>query len=176
MIDIATRRLYIRNVLGDDWPKLQEVFINRAASEYAAYEKPMPMDDESVKLFCEWYAHGDNFLTVTDTASGRMIGFISVETDTSGKGGELTYCVHSEFQRKGYAHEMCDAVISYFFYRMKLDVINASTAVDNVPSMRLLMRLGFEKSGDDISYYVKDASGRPMEFVSSTFVKMKMTQ
>ena len=176
MIDIATRRLYIRNVLGEDWPKLKELFQDRAASEYAVYEKPMPLDDESVKLFCEWYAQGDGFLAVLDNVSGRMVGFVSVERETGGKSGDMSYCVHSDFQRKGYAREMCDAMIGYCFHRLNLDVISASTAVNNIPSMKLLLRLGFEKAGDGISYYNKGADGRPVEFVSSTFVRMKGTR
>jgi len=59
---------------------------------------------------------------------------------------EIGYSVLPQFQSQGYATEMVRALIDWAFVQPGVARIVAETAEDNVPSMRLLSRLGFART------------------------------
>ena len=56
---------------------------------------------------------------------------------------ELTYAFGAAFQRQGYATEACNAVIGYAFRGLRLPRLAYAVHVHNVPSWKLMKRLGF---------------------------------
>jgi [ribosomal protein S5]-alanine N-acetyltransferase len=56
---------------------------------------------------------------------------------------ELGYSALPEFQGQGYATEMVRALVDWAFSQPDVRQIVAETTEDNLPSMRLLRRLGF---------------------------------
>ena len=59
-----------------------------------------------------------------------------------GEAYDLGYCFHSAYQGKGYAWESASALLEYLASQGAV-VFTAGTALDNLPSRRLLERLGF---------------------------------
>lgn len=59
-----------------------------------------------------------------------------------GEAYDLGYCFHSDYQGQGYAWESVTALLEYFASQGAA-VFTAGTALDNLPSRRLLERLGF---------------------------------
>jgi [ribosomal protein S5]-alanine N-acetyltransferase len=60
---------------------------------------------------------------------------------------EIGYSVLPSFQRQGYATEMMTAIVEWVARDPRILQITAETATDNVPSRRLLSRLGFREAG-----------------------------
>ena len=60
---------------------------------------------------------------------------------------EVGYSVLPEFQRKGYGGEMAGALTGWALGQQGVERVTANAASDNVPSVRLLRRLGFSERG-----------------------------
>jgi ribosomal-protein-alanine N-acetyltransferase len=55
----------------------------------------------------------------------------------------LGYQIIPKFWRKGFVEEACRAVISFGFEKMRLHSIEANVNPANIPSLKLLEKLGF---------------------------------
>ena len=60
---------------------------------------------------------------------------------------DLGYKFSSQFHHKGYASEAVEKIIDIAFTELNLHRICAHVQEENLPSIRLLMNLGFEKEG-----------------------------
>lgn len=60
---------------------------------------------------------------------------------------EIGYCVAPAYKRHGYAYEALSVLLRYLLYDLNLDLIVAGAIPDNIPSIRLLEKLGFQYEG-----------------------------
>jgi len=60
---------------------------------------------------------------------------------------ELGYKFSTKYQHKGYASEAVEKLLDIAFFELNLHRITAHVQEENVPSIRLLEGLGFEKEG-----------------------------
>lgn len=172
MTEIKTNRLLIRNFTSGDWKDLQEVVIDKEASEYAIYDYQFPTSENEVKGITEWFARGTNFLAVYELSDNKVIGYVSLNGGNNER-ADLGYCFHSAYHKKGYATEACVAIINYAFITLNKEKITSGTANLNHPSCRLLTRLGFNKTGEGIASFRKPPEGKPIEFLGSAFLLEK---
>ena len=79
----------------------------------------------------------------------RLIGSISIwNFKTADVSGELGYGLDFRYQGKGYMTEALKAVVDYGFKTLKLKSLFAYTEIRNQPSISLLERCGFKKTGE----------------------------
>ena len=168
MIEISTARTVIRNFLPGDWFDLQEIAADKEASPYALYDHPFPTTEQEIQQITGWFSKHDNYLAVSDTAAKKVIGYIALNGEGTEEFG-LGYCVHSSYQNKGYATEACMAVINHAFGTLGAKRLTSGTAVLNLPSCRLLSRLGFRKTGENTVSFRKNEEGKAIEFTGATF-------
>jgi ribosomal-protein-alanine N-acetyltransferase len=168
MITIETERMIIRNFAENDWQELKEVIIDKENSEYALYDHPFPTSENEIKDITNWFSKSDDFLAAYETAEKKVIGYIAINNEDSSE-YNLGYCFHSAYQDKGYASEACVAVINHVFRVLKATKFTTGTAVLNVPSCKLLTKLGFRKTGESLTSLRKDEEGRPIEFIGASF-------
>lgn len=57
---------------------------------------------------------------------------------------EIGYSISMAYQRKGYGRESVQAVLSYCFSNLNLEIVSATIDVRNTASQRLLESLGFQ--------------------------------
>jgi len=100
----------------------------------------------------ETYGHG--LLRVTLKAGHVPIGMCGVLKRDSLPDPDLGFSFLPDYWSKGYAHEAAGAVMRHAREVLHLDRILAITTHDNLPSMRLLGKLGFRfermtRLGDD---------------------------
>lgn len=106
------------------------------------------MDDayyERTKLFAE--RDGQYLITLKNT--GEVIGTVNVFEDTSRAvdAMEIGYSISPGHQRKGYAFEALSVLLKLLREDLLLDMVTAGTLEENIPSARLLEKLGFRKEG-----------------------------
>lgn len=144
MIEIKTDRLTIQNFQPEDWPDLQELAVQYQASEWAKYEDPWPTSAEEVKGMAIFFATDDDYLAVWQKAAGKLIGLIAIEPrkDETGVVRNLGYVFHPGYYGQGYATEGCRAVMAFMFEQLRVTTILTGTRLENIPSVRLLERLG----------------------------------
>ncbi len=168
MINISTKRMIIRNFSPDDWRAFQEIIVDKEASKYAFSDYPFPTGELEVKNLTNLFSQGDYFLAIYEKDIKRVIGYIAINSEKQSE-YNLGYCLHSDYQDKGYATEACIAVVDYVFSNFKAEKFATGTAVSNEPSCRLLTKLGFQKTGENVISFRKDEEGKPIEFTGASF-------
>lgn len=169
MINIKTNRMLLRNFSIDDWKHLQEIIIDKETSEYATYDHAFPISDIEIKKVTEWFSSGDKFIAAYELNDNKLIGYIALNGDDE-KEKDLGFCFSNAYQGKGYAKEASIAVINYAFNTLKVERLTSGTANLNVPSVKLLNKLGFKKTSEEKLAFRKDAEGNPIEFVGSSYI------
>ncbi|GMA63785.1 GNAT family N-acetyltransferase [Alicyclobacillus fastidiosus] len=68
---------------------------------------------------------------------------------------EIGYDIISEYQGHGYATEMAQALIEWAFHQPKVSCVTAECLVTNVPSIRVLEKVGMKKLSqtEDMIYW-----------------------
>ena len=172
MLRITTGRLIIRNFLLDDWKELQEIIEDKESSEYAIYDHQLPTSENEVKQITGWFSQNDEYLAVCELSTKKVIGYLAINDDKKGE-KNLGYNLHSAYQRKGYAYEACIAILNYAFNTIGVEKFTSGTANLNYPSINLLVKLGFQKTGESIQSFRSTPEGKPVEFTGSSFVLEK---
>jgi [ribosomal protein S5]-alanine N-acetyltransferase len=168
MINVSTSRMLIRNFFPDDWRELQQIILDKEASKYAFSDYPLPTSEREVKEMTNWFSQGDSFLAVYEKADKKIIGYIAINSEKQFE-YNLGYCLHSDYQNKGYATEACIAVVNYVFSNLNAEKFVTGTAVSNEPSCKMLTKLGFTKTGESVTSFRKDEEGKPIEFTGASF-------
>ena len=166
---IKTRRLTLRRVRAEDWKDLQLIWADAAKSEYARYDKPSDLDDAAVKKrVAKWAsaAEGDEHMFFAVCLEGTVIGYAAFNIREEGY--ELGYCFRSDFHRQGYAYESLSALTDHLKAK-GVKLITAGTALANTPSVRLLDRLGFTRTGTEQVSFYKDENGDPIVFEGGVY-------
>ena len=140
-MEIKTNRLHIRDLYETDWVEMKEIFIDFNQSKYAAFDRPLPKDDDESKSLTKQFSDTGLFFAVHLLENSKMIGYVCFHKN--GDSFDLGYCFHSAYHSNGYAYESVTALIEYFAKEHHVISFTAATAIENTPSCRLLERLGF---------------------------------
>ncbi|MHA2009753.1 MAG: GNAT family N-acetyltransferase [Promethearchaeota archaeon] len=151
MKKIETERLIIRNFRSEDEEELYQAVQTYKATEYAQMEErdtgnKWPDERDQYKGIVEWFSKGDEFLAVILKNKTQLIGFIN-KSKTDDRIYNFGYVFHSAYSGKGYAYESGKAVINHIFENLSADIIKTGTPEENIPSQKLLIRLGFKSIG-----------------------------
>lgn len=169
-MNITTERLTVRRVAADDWEKIKEIWDDQKRSAYARFDKPNDTNPEIVRKRIEkWasYADSTEHMFFAVCPDDGVIGYIAFNRRENGY--ETGYCFHSEYHGKGYARESMSALIRAIRDMEPGAVITAGTAVENIPSVKLLKSLGFRQTGTEKVSFYKDSCGEPVWFDGGIF-------
>lgn len=146
--------------------------MDKAASPYAVYDHRFPATENEVKTITDRFAKDPQFLAVCELAAQKVIGFISIYGENE-KERNFGYTFHSAYWGKGYASEACAAVVEYAFNVLGIEKLHSGAANLNYPSVKLLLSLGFRKTGEEICSFWKTPEGKPIEFTGSYYLLEK---
>ena len=82
-----------------------------------------------------------------------MIGYYCCHRH--GEEAELGYCFDSAYHRRGYAYESALALMEHY-RQTGVKRLTAGTAVENVPSMEMLLSLGFVRTPRVTTFSLKE--------------------
>ncbi|GAK88044.1 putative acetyltransferase [Vibrio ponticus] len=112
--------------------------------------------------------HGWGFWAVEIKATGEFIGFVGLNT-IDGESGiprapflEIGWRIAKQYWHKGYATEAADQAMRYAFFVLGVDDVYAFTAKDNLPSQKVMQRLGMIDTRLDFDH-PKLPQGHPLE-------------
>lgn len=166
---IETGRLTIRRVEESDWRAAQRIWVDFASSEYAQYDTPHDVENESVRMrIAKWakFAGSTEHMFFAVCLAEEMIGYVAFNQRETGH--EIGYCFHSSAHGKGYAGEACRALFAYM-KELGFTRFSAGTAINNLPSVRLLKSLGFVQTGAEKVSFYKDENGNDIVFDGGIF-------
>ena len=166
---MKTNNLRIRKFCNEDFEDFAELIRDKMASEYAIYDHPFPTDDEMLKNILGYFSSTDEFYAVELLSTNKVIGFVSLNNCEEQGVRNLGYCIHTQYQGKGYGTEAVDEIIRYAKEELKINKLITGTAKDNIPSVRLLSAVGFKKIGENVGIIVKDDNGNPIESIGYSY-------
>lgn len=159
---ITTERLVLRPIESDDAEDLAERRCDPTTAKFQGWTVPFSL--EKARALVEgcvaaggpspgnWYQ-----AVVVEQATQRTVGDVAVHLSDNAKTAEIGYTLHSWSRGKGYATEAAAALCRYLVRELAVHRIEATTHPDNVASIRVLERLGFQAEGiRRESYWVGD--------------------
>ena len=150
-----TSDLLLRDVIEDDLPIFFEQQLNSDANYMAAFTAKNPADRDA--FTAHWNKNLGDATTTNKTIlfAGRVVGHIA-SFERFGK-PEVSYWIGKEYWGKGLATR----ALSEFLRYVRERPIYGRVAKDNIASIRVLEKCGFEISGQDKGF--SHARGREVE-------------
>ena len=87
--------------------------------------------------------YGFGLWTVILKESGEIIGRAGLSVREGYEIPELGFVIGVPFQKKGYAYEVCEAILRYAREELAFEAVQALVDEKNESSLRLLKKLGF---------------------------------
>lgn len=149
---LETDRLIIRPITTDDITALHELYSDPSVARFVSFLLLNTHIDESrayVESIIESYmAQKVAEWAVVEKESNTLVGCCGfVHYWPEHARAELAYWYHKDFRGKGYAAEAARAVVEYGFTVLNLHRIEATVDPENIPSQKLLEKIGMRKEG-----------------------------
>ena len=97
---------------------------------------------------------GDKFQWII-RCEEQPVGWVTLVVNNWDHGlAEIGYALTTSFQRRGLMAQALNALLADLFLRTKLERIEARCAIDNVPSQKVLERIGFSREGRLRGYFL----------------------
>lgn len=148
-----TDRLVIREQVMDDLDGLYEIYDDPDAVRYVeALFEDRRKEEDYLRRYIDnqyrFYEYGQWALTLKD--SGELIGRAGISVREGYDLPELGYIIGKRYRRCGYAAEALEAIMGYAEKELDIHEFMAFTDGTNIPSVRLLRKLGFSLTGQDM--------------------------
>jgi RimJ/RimL family protein N-acetyltransferase len=152
---IETQRLRIRRLTEEDIPNLLSYRNDPNVARYQSWEhideqeaRALIRDMEDVEPGMRGvYFQFAIALRTSDEIIGDAMLFVTADDNRL---GEIGYSFARAHQGKGYAIESLHALLDYAFKELDLHRVTALVDTRNIPSIRLLERLGMRREGEFI--------------------------
>jgi len=141
--DLDTGRLRLHALTADEAEALHGGVLPEGWEYAGGY--PLPDTKDGVGLFLR---HGDRefgFHFVVRREDGRVIGEIGFVEPPRGGSVTIGYAIVTSARRQGYATEAIIAVTEWSLGQPDVTHVRAQTLPDNEPSIRALLRAGFDE-------------------------------
>lgn len=142
---LETDRCLVRETTTEDVDLFYELYKDE---EITRYMEPLFEDREEeieytksyIKNVYEFYGFG--MWTVVEKATGKVIGRAGVSYREGFEHPELGFMIGNDFQRQGYAYEVCSAIVDYMYENYDMEEILIFIEPQNTPSINLAKKLG----------------------------------
>lgn len=145
---IETKRCYLREMTLDDLDDLYEMYEDAAITKYMEplYERKKEEEYTRAYIANMYHFYGYGMWLVKDEATDTLIGRAGLNNlEIDGENFlEMGYAIKVPCQRKGYATEVCEAIIAYAKGAgLGYEKLHCFVQEENEASLALLHRLGF---------------------------------
>lgn len=145
---LETKRCLVRETTPEDVEDFSRIYSHPSITRYMEGLYP---DIEEEKAYVREYIkkiytfYGFGIWTVVEKASGAVIGRAGVSYRAGFQDPELGFIIGVPWQRRGYAREVCSAVLDYGRRALEFTQVQALVAPENAASLRLCRELGFRQ-------------------------------
>lgn len=143
---LKTKRCVVRELALSDIDALFSLYKDKRMTEFMEDLYPYEEEVEYQKAYIEnmYRFYGYGMWLVFEKSTGELIGRAGIEHREELNGEmELGYAIGVPYQRKGYATEVCTAIIRYAAENLEVEKLNCLIEPGNTPSIRLAEKLGF---------------------------------
>ncbi len=143
---LETERLKVRESTVEDVEAFYRIYKEPSITRYM---EDLFRDPDEERVYIETYIkqvygfYGFGMWTVILKETGQVVGRAGLSIREGYELPELGFVIDKEYQRKGYAYEVCQGILDYARKELFFDKIQALVHPENEASLRLLERLGF---------------------------------
>ena len=145
---LRTARCLIRETIPEDVESFYQIYSHPAITEYMEGLYPEVEEERQyVRDYIEkvYTFFGFGVWTVIERETGAVIGRAGFSYREGFDEPELGFTIGVPWQRRGYAEEVCRAVLAYGWSALEFQQVQALVEPENIPSVRLCEKLGFRK-------------------------------
>ncbi len=170
---LETPRLILRKILPDDVSDMYEYARDPATSRFLLWEphSSRTFTEAHIRYLQKQYRDAAFFdWALIDKESGKMIGTCGfTEIYEKKRLAEVGYVLSPAFHRRGLAPEALKKVMEYGFEQLGLQTLSGRFMEENLPSQKVLSRLGFrENTTKSESFYKR---GKKQRILTYTITK-----
>ena len=146
---LETKRCYLREIRLDDMDDLFELYNKKGITDYIEPLYERQVEEEYQRAYIEnmygYYGYG--MWLVKEKGTHRLIGRAGIDYRMLGEEEiiEMGYVIAPEYQRQGYAYEVCQAIMAWVKSNLDFRRIDCLVEPGNDASVGLLHKLGFEE-------------------------------
>lgn len=147
---LETRRCLVRETTPEDVEAFYRIYSDPAVTEHMEGLYPdVEQERQYVREYIEkiYTFYGFGVWTVVEKDSGAVIGRAGLSFREGFEDPELGFIIGAPWQRKGYAREVCGAILSYAWDVLEFERVQALVETGNIPSLGLCGELGFALDG-----------------------------
>lgn len=142
----TTKRCTIRETTTDDADAFYQIYKEAAITEYmedlyADRNEEIAYIQDYIKKVYHFYGYG--IWTIEEKKSGQIIGRAGISWREGFDLPELGFVIGVPWQRKGYAYEVCTAILTYAKEELGMERMQALVMKGNEKSAGLCEKLGF---------------------------------
>lgn len=148
-MNISTERLLLRPIQIED---KKAIFDYRSDAEANKYQGWIPWTIGEVEDFIGTISDKINTpetwfqFVLLEKTSEKLIGDLGLHfIGSENRQVEIGFTLNKSFRGKGYAREAVSSVVDYLFYTLEKHRIIASIDPKNIPSIKLVEKLGFRR-------------------------------
>lgn len=159
---ITTDRLALRQIKKGDKEFIVKYLVDEELSKYLPLGRPYE-EDEALKWFNgrmnHWRQHHFGTFTILLRGSNEVIGYCGIEHVRQTKFIDIRYGILKRYWGQGFAYEAALAVLRYGFNDLGFNTLYGAAVPQNIPSIRLLEKLGMAKDttfsvyGQEVLHY-----------------------
>lgn len=164
---IETDRLIIQRFNLSKIEQFKNIIKDFNSSKYAIFDRPFPKNDGEIEELAKKFSNNDLFFEVDKKDNLEMIGYICFNVEENNY--DIGYCFNSHYFKKGYAVESCQALLKWITNNYNIYNFTAGTAIENIPSVNLLKKLGFKLVRIEKMSFQKDNNGNDIVFNGGCF-------
>lgn len=148
---LETERLIVRELALSDIDALFELYSYEGMTDYMeglySYEEEYEYQKAYISNMYRFFGYG--MWLVFEKETGKLVGRAGIEHREELDGEpEHGYAIGTPWQGKGYATEVCRAILTYAWEELGFDEICSLVLPENEVSVHLLEKLGFSEAGE----------------------------
>ncbi|WP_077296961.1 GNAT family N-acetyltransferase [Virgibacillus pantothenticus] len=144
-MNITTERLIIRHFELRDWEEVYQYTSQKSVMKYMP--EGVLTKEETQKLIKKNIGKSAKKFPVILANKNILIGHIEFFNYFGDHTYEIGWVFHPEYYNQGYASEAALAILKYGFEELELHRIVATCQPENVPSFRVMEKIGMRREG-----------------------------
>lgn len=148
---LETKRCRVREMTVEDVDSFYRIYAEPSITEYmedlsADRDKEIANIKDYIEKIYAFYGYG--MWTVLEKESGAVIGRAGISWRAGYDVPELGFVIGVPWQGKGFAYEVCEAILRYAKEELAIKQVQALVQKGNEKSLRLCEKLGFVQDGE----------------------------
>ena len=146
---LETERLLVRETTVEDVDAFYRIYSEPSITQYTDNLYPDPEDERQyardyIEKMYTFYEFG--VWTVVEKKSGEVIGRAGISYREGFDLPELGFVIGVPWQGRGYAHEVCSAILDYVREQFDFQEVQALVEPENAVSLKLCAKLGMKEA------------------------------